>query len=304
MSDPSLTDLKAISVLAMHRNFRTAAVELGMSSSALSRSVAASERRVGVRLFNRTTRSVSLTEAGERFLLRIRPALDDISLAIDEAGVHRSTPAGTLRLNAEEGMSRQILEPVILEYVRRYPDMRVDLVSDGEFIDIVKQGFDAGMRFAAAVPQDMVAVPLGPEQSMAVVASPRYLAGRDLPKTPVDLMSHECIRLRVPSGKIYRWEFSRHGEKILADVDGRLTVDTYMIAIDCALAGFGVAYTGEWFVNPLIREGKLVRLLEDWTPAFPGLRLYYPSRTHLSAGLRAFIDLAKSQRVAEGAMAG
>ncbi|WP_250637012.1 LysR family transcriptional regulator [Acinetobacter lactucae] len=181
MNNTSLTDLKAVIVLANHRNFRSAAVELDMSSSALSRNIAQLEHNLGIRLFNRTTRSVSLTEAGIQFLNRITPALEQIDLAVQETLDRRATPSGTLRINAEEGMSRQILHSVIIEYIRRYPDVRVDLVSDGEFIDIVKEGFDAGIRFASTVPQDMVAIEIGPKQSMAVVATPTYLNTHGIP---------------------------------------------------------------------------------------------------------------------------
>ncbi|MDX8254047.1 LysR family transcriptional regulator [Acinetobacter pittii] len=297
MNNTSLTDLKAVIALANHRNFRSAAVELDMSSSALSRNIAQLEHHLGIRLFNRTTRSVSLTEAGLQFLNRITPALEQIDLAVQETLDRRATPSGTLRINAEEGMSRQILHSVIIEYIRRYPDVRVDLVSDGEFIDIVKEGFDAGIRFASTVPQDMVAIEIGPKQSMAVVATPAYLNTHGMPHIPSDLLKHECIRLRLPSGKIYKWEFTQNNESLTVDVSGHLTIDTYMLAIDSALSGIGLAYTGHWFVAPLIEQGRLIRVLEEWTPHYAGLCLYYPQGKHPSAALRAFIDLAREQRL-------
>ena len=300
MAHNGLMELNAVAALAVHRNFRAAAQELNMSPSALSRAIAAAEARMGVRLFHRTTRSVSLSEAGEQFLARIRPALREISEAMDAANAFRDTPAGTLRLNAAEGAARQIMQSIVLEYLRRYPDMNVDLVADGHFVDIVAEGFDAGIRFAEAVPQDMIALPIAGEQSMAVIGSPQYLQGRSLPLTPADLLAHECIRTRLPSGKPYRWEFARHGQEMALDVRGRLTLDSYTLAIEAALAGTGLAYTAHWFVREHLAQGTLVRVLEDWTPVFPGLRLYYPRHRHVPAGLRAFIALVREVGVSEG----
>ncbi len=293
MPRTGLVELNTVVAVASHRSFRAAATELGMSPSALSHAIAALEQRMGVRLFNRTTRSVSLTEAGEQFLAKVRPALREIAEAIDATNVFRDSPAGTLRLNMSEGAARQLLTPIVLEFMRRYPQMQVDLVTQGRLVDIVAEGFDAGIRLAEAVPQDMIAVPCGPEQRYAVVGSPAYFNSRTHPKTPGDLVAHECIRGRLPSGAMLKWEFEKRGEQMVVDVKGSLTLDHYELWIEAALEGAGLAYINEWSVSHEISSGRLVRVLEDWTPPFPGLALYYPGHRHVPAGLRAFIGIIR-----------
>ncbi|MDR4885903.1 LysR family transcriptional regulator [Serratia marcescens] len=293
MKDDSLLHFRAIATLAACKNFKNAATILAISPSSLSRIIAQMETRLGVGLFNRTTRSVSLTEAGHLFLLRVQPALKEIEQAIDDTNAFRDTPVGLLRINTDEGMARQIIAPMLVDFLKENPEMNVDLVSEGRFSDIVEAGFDAGIRFAEAVPQDMVAVHLGEEQSMAVVASPEYISLHGMPETPEELLMHECIRLRLASGRIYEWEFFNDNKVIEVNVKGQLTVNTYNMAIDAALYHQGIAYTGVHFVREAIQKKQLVRLLESWTPPFPGLRLYYPSRKRMSAGLRAFVDFIK-----------
>lgn len=293
MRHEGLLELRAVVAVASHRNFRAAAADLDMSPSALSRAVATIEARIGVRLFHRTTRSVSLTEAGEQFLARISPALREITDAMEVANAFRTTPAGTLRINTSQGAAWLILKPIVLEFLKRYPDMSVDLSAEGRFVDIVAEGFDAGIRLAEAVPQDMIAVAIEGDHSMAVAGSPAYFKRRKKPKAPADLLEHECIRTRLPSGILYRWEFAKHGEEIALDVKGRLTLDNYTLAIQAGLAGAGLIYTSHSFVRSHISERRLIRVLEDWTPPFPGLRLYYPVHRHASAGLRAFISLVQ-----------
>src|SRR6202521_415163 len=213
MRSSGLIELNAVLAVARHRGFRAAATELGMSRSALSHAIAALEAKLGVRLFHRTTRSVSLTEAGEQFVSGVAPALGQIREAMERAGSHRETPAGTLRINTSAGAARQ-MEPIVFEYLRRYPDMTVDIVTEGRLVDIVVDGFDAGARLAELVPQDMISVPLGLDQRFAVVGSPAYFEHRPKPRTPAELSRHRCIRSRLPSGRIYRWEFERHGEAL------------------------------------------------------------------------------------------
>ncbi|MBP2297000.1 LysR family transcriptional regulator [Azospirillum rugosum] len=288
MTDLSLGDLKALSAVAAHRSFRAAAAELGMSPSALSHAVAGLERRLGVRLFNRTTRSVSLTEAGENFLARVRPAMREIADAVETVNRFRDTPAGLLRLNTSEGGAERVL-PIVLDFMATYPDMRVDLVSEGRMVDIVEAGFDAGLRLAEAVPQDMVAVPLNMPEAFAVVAAPECFATRPPPRVPADLFAHDCIRTRMPSGAIHRWEFERQGEEIRIDPPGRLTLGSHELSLRAALAGAGLAYVTERAARADLAAGRLVRVLADWTPPFPGLCLYYPRQRLPSAGLRAFI---------------
>lgn len=296
MRASGLIELDAVVAVARHRNFRAAAIELGLSRSALSQAVAALEQRLGVRLFNRTTRSVSLTEAGAQFVASVAPALSEIRDAMEAANSSRATPAGLLRLNAAPSAARVLLRSLIFEYLRRHPEMKVDIVAEGRLIDIVVDGFDAGVRLAEQVPQDMIAIPLGPEMRMVVVCAPAFLAGRTAPRTPQDLAAHPCIRMRLPNGAVYRWEFERHGESVVIDVDGPLTLDDGPMMLDAALAGVGFAYLSEGFMAKELADGRLVRVLEDWTPPFPGLCLYYPGRRHVPAGLRALIDLIQEQR--------
>ncbi|SMF86946.1 transcriptional regulator, LysR family [Azospirillum oryzae] len=293
MSLTGLAELEAVQAVARHRGFRAAAAELGMSRSALSHAIAALEERLGVRLFHRTTRSVALTQAGEQFVADTAPALRDIRAAFDRLGEHRAAPAGTLRINSSAGAARMIMKPVILEYLRRYPEMTVDIVTEGKLVDIVLEGFDAGVRLAEQVPQDMIAIPLGPELRFAVVGTPEYFAGRSLPATPADLAGHRCIRSRLPSGALYRWEFERHGETVTIDGSGPLILDNPDLMLEAVRAGMGLGYLAEWHVADDIAAGRLLRVLEAWTPPFPGLCLYYSGRRHLPPGLRALVDLVR-----------
>ncbi|MDI4231653.1 LysR family transcriptional regulator [Bradyrhizobium sp. Arg237L] len=295
MIDAGLFELNAIAAIAAHRSFRAAATQLGISPSALSHAVAGLEKRLGVRLINRTTRSVSLSAAGERFLSRVNPALREIAGAMEDVNVFRDTPAGALRISLKERAGHQILRPVVAKFLRRYPDMQVELTMEGRHIDIVAEGFDAGIRLAEAVPQDMVAVPCGPDSRFLVVGAPSYFERMSVPRSPSDLLAHECVRRRMPSGKLYRWEFEKRGEEVMLDVPGRLTLDNDALMVESALDGFGLIFVSEWWVADHLACGRLRAALEDWTPPFPGLRLYYPRHRHMTAGLRAFIDLLREE---------
>lgn len=292
-----LYELKAFMAVAAHRNFRSAANELGLTPSALSHSIAALEKKIGVRLFNRTTRSVAVTSAGEAFLSRVGPALREISAAMESVNQFRDRPTGLIRINSSRGASRDILLPVVFDYMRRYPEMRVEVVTEDRLIDIVKDGFDAGVRLREDLPQDMVAIPIGPKKlAMAVVASPSYFKQRPKPKVPEDLLKHECVRYRMSNGGIYRWEFEKRGRAIDVEVKGSLTVDYEELSLEAALAGRAITYAIDWRVTEHLRSGRLVRVLEDWTPAFPGLCFYYPSHRNHPAGLRLFIDLLRERK--------
>jgi DNA-binding transcriptional LysR family regulator len=295
MAGTGLADLNALVAVATHRSFRAAAGELGITPSSLSYQIASLERRLGIRLLNRTTRSVSLTEAGETFLARVRPALRDIDDAIATVDRFRDTPAGLLRLNASEGGAERIL-PIVFDFMAAYPDMRVDLVTEGRLIDIVAAGFDAGLRVAQMVPRDMVSLPLGTDEAFIVVASPRYLATRGTPRTPPDLLAHECVRARLPSGALIEWEFERSGRESRVGVTGRLVVGSPDLSLRAARAGVGIAYVTRRSAERDLAEGKLVQLLGEWTPPFPGICLYYPQQRLTSAGLRAFIDHVQMTR--------
>jgi DNA-binding transcriptional LysR family regulator len=201
-----------------------------------------------------------------------------------------------LRINAKERAAHQILRPVVAKYLRRYPDMQVELTMEGRAIDIVAEGFDAGIRLAESVPQDMVAIPCGPDSRFLVVGAPAYFDRASVPRSPADLLAHECIRRRMPGGKLYRWEFEKRGEEIALDVPGRLTLDNDSLMVEAAVEGLGIAFVSDFWVTDHLATGALRAVLEDWTPPFPGLRLYYPPHQHMTAGLRAFVDLLKQER--------
>ncbi|MGF6755953.1 LysR family transcriptional regulator [Paraburkholderia sp. GAS334] len=294
MKTSGLGELEAVLAVARHRSFRAAATELGVSTSALSHAVAALEARIGVRFFNRTTRSVSLSEAGAQFVDSVAPALSTIRAAIEQAGSFRDTPSGTLRINTSAGAAERVM-PLLMTFLKRYPEMKLDLVTEGRLVDIVVEGFDAGIRLAETVPQDMIAVPFGDTQRFAVVGSPDYLRRYPAPRTPADLSAHRCIRIRMPSGVIYHWEFQRHGEAFSVDVKGDITLDDPGLMLAAVREGFGLAYMNEWRVAPELAAGSLRRVLKDWMPVFDGLCLYYPGRRHVPAGLRALIELIREQ---------
>lgn len=298
MTRGSLIELEAVMAVASRGGFRAAARELGMSSSALSQSIAALEARLGVRLFNRTTRSVSLSAAGEQFIAEVGPALSAIRNAMEGVDGHRSEPVGTLRLNTSLGAARMILAPLVLEYLRRYPQMQVEVTTEGALVDVIGQGFDAGVRIAEMVPPDMIAIPISRETRSVIVGAPSYFERRAHPLTPNDLMTHTCIRARMASGSLYRWEFERRGESLALDVPGSLTLDESDLMLRAARAGAGLAYISEWSVAEDIAAGRLVQVLDDWTPPYPGLNLYYPGRRHQPAKLRAFIELIRGSRSA------
>jgi len=293
MSRTGLAELEAVEAVARRGSFRGAARELSLSASALSHAVAALEARLGVRLFNRTTRSVALTEAGEDFLATVAPALAAIRGAMEATDRHRATPMGLLRINSSRGAAEHYLMPIVLAYLARYPDVGVELVTDDTLIDIVREGYDLGVRPIDATPADMVALPLGPEVAIAVVAAPAYFAGRGQPGHPHDLMAHACIRARMPGGSIYRWEFEKDGETLALDVPGPLILDAAPLMRAAALGGAGITHLPEWRVAGDIAAGRLVRVLEDWSPRFSPVALYHPSRRHQPAKLRAFLDLAR-----------
>ncbi|QFY63617.1 LysR family transcriptional regulator (plasmid) [Rhizobium grahamii] len=292
----TLAELEAVMTVAAHGGFRAAARELGISSSALSQQIGALESRIGVRLFNRTTRSVALSSAGEQFVAEITPALAAIRNALDLADEHRAEPTGILRINTSLGAARMVLSPLVLEYLRRHPKMSVEIVTEGALVDINAQGFDAGIRILEAVPPDMIVAPISRFVRPAIVASPDYFAAHGQPRVPADLQNHECIRGRMASGEIYHWEFERRGETFTMNVPGRLVLDESDIMLHATRAGAGIAYLNEWQVAEDLASGRLVRILSEWTSPYPGLCLYYPGRRHIPAKLRAFVDLIKEIR--------
>jgi DNA-binding transcriptional LysR family regulator len=290
---PSLTELNALALIVSHRSFRKAANELGLSASTLSHMMRTLEANLGVRLLNRTTRSVAPTAVGERLVARLAPLMRGFELALEEVNEFRDSPSGVLRISASEPAARILMEAVVPAFLARYPNVAVDLKTDGRLVDIVAEGFDAGIRLGESVPQDMIAVRLRPDTCFMAVASPEYLATRTAPVTPDDLRGHQCICIRMPSGKPYRWEFEKHGQAMTLEVSGNLTLDNLEIMADAAARGMGIAYLPEHTVARYLRDGRLVAVLGDWCPRVPGLFLYYPGHRHVPSGLRAFIEVVQ-----------
>ena len=293
---PALGDLMALAAIVTHRSFRKAADELGVSPSTLSHMMRTLELKMGVRLLNRTTRSVFPTEAGERLVARLQPVLRELDLALEEVDAVRSRPSGSLRINASEPAARLLMQSVVPAFLARYPDMSIDLVTEGRLVDIVAAGFDAGVRLGEALPQDMIAVRFGGPVRFLAVASPVYLAAHKAPLAPDDLKDHACIRVRLPSAKLYRWEFEKHGQQLTVDVPGPLTLDHPGMMAEAAADGMGIAYVADRTAQPLIDNGKLVTVLDDWCPSIPGLFLYYPGRRHVPSGLKAFVDMLREMQ--------
>ncbi|MDB5566792.1 MAG: transcriptional regulator [Tardiphaga sp.] len=297
MSRIGPADLATFLAIARHRSFRNAAIELGVSASALSHALRGIEERLDLRLVNRTTRSVALTEAGQLLFARISPAFQDIDDALEDLNHFRGKPAGTLRFNAARQSAQLVLLPVVTRFLRAFPDVSVEIVIDDALVDMVSAGFDAGVRFGETIAADMIAIPIGPRHRFAVVGSPGYFKQHKPPITPHDLKGLPCIRYRFSSGTMYRWEFERGGIEVDIDVAGPLTLNDQDLMVDAALDGAGLAYVFEAQVEELIAKRKLTRVLADWCPAYPGFFLYYPSRRQLPAALRAFVDFAKTSAV-------
>lgn len=296
MYRPGLQEIEAVVAIARAESFRKAALSLEMSTTSLSNAVGKLEKHLGVRLFNRTTRSVSLTDAGRVFIERAGPALGDLQSAMDAARSQQATPSGVLRINTFASGAREIISPFLLEFVRRYPEVHVDLVTEGRLVDIVADGFDLGLRRADLVPADMISVPVGRPQRYAVVASPGYLKAHGRPQTPSDLHAHPCVRVRLPNGMLFRWHFEKRGHVEQVDVKGPLTLDEASLSRAAVLDGVGIGFFLEQDVRPDIEAKRLTRLLEDWTPPLGDLCLYYPSRRNPSAALKAFVELARRMR--------
>ena len=296
MNGSELAELSIFLAVAQFRSFSKAAVERGVAASAVSHAIRKLELRVGVRLFHRTTRSVALTDAGERFLSDLKPAFSQIGQALDGLNAFRDTPFGTVRINLPNSIAPFALHGVMGPLLAQNPGLRLDIVATDRLIDIVEEGFDAGIRFGESLMQDMVAVRIQPSFRFAVVGSPGYLKGRPLPLTPADLTQHDCIRYRFPSGAIFNWHFDRAGEVLDVEVDGPLTLDGQELMVEAALQDCGLAYVWENRVAQHLGSGALVRCLEDWSSTYDGLYLYYPSQRQVSAGLKALINVLKVNR--------
>lgn len=293
MSKHGLVEFDAVLAIARLGSFRAAALELGLSTTALSNLIGKVERSLGIRLFNRTTRSVSLTDAGQSFVDQIGPAVRTLHDAMGAARAHQETPSGTLRINAFATGAREILQPLLLDFLRRYPQVHIDLVTEGRIVDIVEAGFDLGLRSADLVPSDMIAVPVGPPRSFAVVATPAYFDAHGEPRVPPDLLHHACLRIRLPNGALHRWQFEKDGQPVQIDVQGPITLDEASLTRRAVLDHVGIGYFMESDVRADIQAGRLRRVLEDWTPPLAPLCLYYPSRRNHSAAFKALIEMAR-----------
>jgi DNA-binding transcriptional LysR family regulator len=286
-----LDGLMAFWKVAQHRGFTAAAAELEVTASALSQAVRQLEARLGVRLLHRSTRSVSLTEAGEAYLARIGPALGEVLVAGEELNVLQGRPAGTLRINAARISIALVLQPLLAGFLREYPHVQLELSNDEGFVDIVEKGFDAGVRLGESVNLDMVAIPIGGPVKVAVVASPDYLRRFPALRHPDDLAHHNCVRFRFQgTGGIYKWEFNVDDRLVEYEVPGNLTISDTLFGVDAALEGIGLAYTFEQLANPYIKSKQLKRVLTFYSPTFPGFFLYYPSRHDQPTKLRALIE--------------
>ncbi len=293
MASDNLSHLVAFAAVARHRSFRKAGGELTLSTSAVSYAIRALEERLGVGLFHRTTRSVALTEAGQRLLDRLQPALGQVHDALEEMNQFRDSPTGLLRINAARAAVPTQLGPRLTRFLRAHPDVRLELTENDGLVDIVADGFDAGVRLHEFVPEDMVAVPLGPALHGMIVASPEYLRQHPAPQHPRDLLQHECIRFRFASGHLYKWQFDRDGQSLEIDVRGRLTLSEQTTIMRAVLDGFGLAYVLEDAARPHIEAGTMVAVLQDWSEPFPGFVLYYPKQRQMSSALRAFVDMLR-----------
>lgn len=295
MTRPSLNDLTAFVAVASHRSFRRAADELGTAPSTLSHAMRGLEDRLGVRLLNRTTRSVSPTEAGLELLRRLQVALTSLDEALDAVTTFRGRVAGRVRINAPRVAASVLVREVLPRMAKRFPDVTVDLVVEGRLVDIVSGSFDAGVRLIESIPKDMIAVPLARPIGFVCVASPAYLERAGEPTTPDDLQHHRCIGHRMPSGKLYRWEFERVGQELTIDTNGSIILDDEGLMADAAAQGLGIAYVASWAAEAAIAEGRLRRVLPAWMHEPGRAAVYYPGHRAVPPALRAFLDVVKER---------
>ncbi len=291
MRREELADLNAFAAVAEERSFTRAAAQLGTSQSALSFTLRRLEERLGVRLLTRTTRSVSATEAGERLLRTLRPALEQIGAELAALSELREKPAGNIRITAGEHSAEAVLWPTLATFVPEYPDIKVEVIVDYGLTDIVAERYDAGVRLGEQVAKDMIAVRIGPDFRMVVVGAPSYFERRPRPKTPQDLTAHDCINLRLPTyGGLFPWEFEKRGRELKVRVEGPLVFNNLALRLNAALAGLGLAYVPEDRVLTYLTDGRLVRVLDDWCAPFAGYHLYYPSRRQPTPAFALLVD--------------
>jgi len=291
MNRENVADLIAFITIAQERSFTRAAARLGVSQSALSHALSRLEKRLGVRLLTRSTRSLSPTDAGERLLATVEPRFAEVGAALEQVSEFRDKPAGTIRLSAGEHAINAVLWPRLQHFTRDYPDIALEIISDNGFVDIVAQRYDAGVRLGEQLAKDMIAVRIGPDWRMAVVGAPAYLDGRQPPLSPQDLTDHICINLRLPTyGGHYAWEFEHGGRRLNVRVDGQLTFSSSSHILSAALVGSGLACVPEDIAMPYLKTGQLIRVLEDWMPTFDGYHLYYPNRRQTAPAFARLIE--------------
>jgi DNA-binding transcriptional LysR family regulator len=291
-----LADLSYFLEIAKHRNFRRASVELGVSPSAMSHALRSLEERLGVRLLNRTSRSVTLTAAGEALQGATLDPFDQITRAFDVVNAFRDAPRGRIRISMENDAADFLVAPILPEFIERYPDVELEISVNNRMIDVTEGGFDAGIRYGGAVPEDMVIQRLSADFRWRVVAAPAYLERYGTPVDPDDLQHHRALRFKLGDDRIYRWEFERGDEEVLIEVPGTVTVDNSRVALSAARRGSVLAYVPDFMVAGEVREGTLTTVLDDWAPLGPGFHVYYTSRRQVPTGLRSFIDLVRQLR--------
>lgn len=291
---PSLNDLAAFVAVATHRSFRRAADELGVAPSTLSHTMRGLEDQLGVRLLNRTTRSVSPTEAGVTLLSRLHGVLSSLDDALDATAAFRGSVAGRVRVNAPRVTAAALVRDVLPIMAERFPDVKVDLVAEGRLIDIVSGGFDAGVRLMGSIPKDMIAVPFGKPVDFVCVASPDYLERAGEPLSPDDLKHHRCIGHRLPSGKLYHWEFQRAGQEVTIETDGAVVLDDEDLMVEAAVRGLGIAYVANWAAQSAVAKGQVRTVLSSWMHEPERVAVYYPGHRAVPPALRAFLDVVKS----------
>jgi len=296
MDRPDLYALDSFAAIARHRNFRRAATERGVSASTLSQTLRELEARMGVRLLNRTTRSVALTDAGAALLNRLQPALAEIGEAVAEARSAQAEPQGPLRINAPEPAVELVLAPLVGEFLANHPAVRLEITAETSLVDIVAAGFDAGVRWGESLAQDMIAVSLGPPQRFVVAGTPELIARAGAPAHPRDLLNLPCLRQRWPSGAEPAWEFEKNGEAVRVSPGGPLASTNSELLRRAALDGVGFIATFDGYAEPHLANGRLIEVLADWSEVFPGPFLYYPSRRTMPSPLRAFVDFVQARR--------
>ncbi|PHY18138.1 LysR family transcriptional regulator [Caulobacter sp. BP25] len=291
-----LADLSAFLEIARRRSFRKAGVELGISASALSHALRGLEERLGVRLLNRTSRSVTLTAAGEALQQAIQAPFDEIAQGLDVINRFRDAPMGRVRINIPTEAAIYLVGPVMAEFLKRYPDVEIEISVSNRMIDVIDSGFDAGIRYGGTVPEDMVAQRVSPDVRWLVVGSSDYFERHGVPQSPEDLLAHQCVRIRIGDDSIYRWEFERGEERAEINAPGALIVDQIEVGLAAVRQGAGLFYVAEPAVRDALADGALQAVLQDWAPVGPGFHIYYSSRRQVPAALRLFIDLVRELR--------